>query len=349
MGHGPRGTRLGGRGKSEGKQQNAGPYSNNGFQPDPQTSHLDFVQGEEVIYTGYSKNKNKRNVPNGAVGTVVEKGYNRLQKSSRSTIKVDFGDHGVRYVNQNCLMFPSDDSDCIEKLLDAPAVNEGVQNYRVESRTETKEKNMVKTVETIMEKREERKEYRQFRKNLLDKKELGLGVEIAKGMNDPKNISLRDERKRINESIEGIKEQYTTTKEPLTKLEYMKSKSNGTLKQEQLETMFNVHKEQDMRRIKILQHHLLNVSSELKGKSKELGKLESAYNSSSRSFFMNEYASPTDYKRMVHEAWGKIPVPSSEPSRKYEITVGDKEVEPVKEPPNMELLKWGLYPQDVGL
>ena len=37
---------------SDGKKQNAGPYSNNGFQPEPFTSHRDFVEGDEVIYTG---------------------------------------------------------------------------------------------------------------------------------------------------------------------------------------------------------------------------------------------------------------------------------------------------------
>ena len=352
MGHGPVGTRVGGSGTSDGKKQNAGPYSNNGFQPEPFTSHLDFVEGDDVIYTGSSKNKNKRKVPNGAVGTVVAKNVNRLQKSSRSTITVDFGERGVRYVNKNCLMFPSDDSDCMENLLDAPPVNEGVQNYRVEARVEKKEKKKDETVKSIMKKREEQKEYRQFRKEFLDKKELELGVEISKGMNDPKNVKLRDERKKINVSIEEINEKYTTTKEPLTKLEYMKSKSDGTLNQEQLESMFNVHKDQDMRRIKLLKHHLLNVSDELKGKSKELGNLETAYNSGSRSFFMNECASPHDYRRMVHEAWNKKPVPSNEPSMKYEIVKDDKKDDGnivVKEPPNMDLLKWGLYPRDVSL
>jgi hypothetical protein len=351
MGHGPNGTRVGKSHTSE-KKQNAGPYSNNGFQPEPFTSHLDFVEGGEVIYTGSSsKNKNKRNVPNGAVGTVVAKDIKRLQKSSRSTILVDFGSHGARYVNKNCLMFPSDDEKCMKKRLDSPPVILGLQSDRVEARVKKKEKNMDKTVESIMKKREEQKEYRQFRKDLLDKKELELGVEISRAMNDPKNVKLRDERKKINESIEEIKEMYTTTKEPLTKLEYMKSKIDGTHNQEQLESMFNVHKDQDMRRIKLLKQHLLNVSDELKGKSKELGNLEKAYNSGSRSFFMNECASPHDYRRMVHEAWNKKPVPSNEPSMKYEIVKDDEkdEKKPVKEPPNMDLLKWGLYPRDVGL
>lgn len=387
MGHGPRGTRVGGRGKSEGKQQNAGPYSNNGFQPEPFTSHRDFVEGDEVIYTGSSsKNKNKRNVPNGAVGTVVEKGYNRLQKSSRSTILVDFGQNGVRYVNKKCLMFPSDDEGCMEKRLDAPPVILVVQSHRrkqfvtveepvlkeysveeqtteeqsteeppVEDQT-TEEESTVKKKIPIGEYKQQireqsrinRKEYRKFRKDLLDKKELELEVEISSGMNDAKNVKLRDERKRINENIEEIKEKYEPS-ENITKLEYMNKKSNGSLTEDQLESMFNVHKEQDMRRIKILKHHLLNVSDQLKSSSKELGTLEDVYNSDRR-YFTHECGSSGEYKKMIQEAWGKLPV-QGKPKRSYSLkdeTNESKEVSP-PEDIKMNLLKWGLYPQDVGL
>ena len=409
MGHGPRGARVGGRGTSEGKKQNAGPYSNNGFQPDPFTSHLDFVEGDEVIYTGTSsKNKNKRNVPNGAVGTVVEKGYNRLQKSSRSTILVDFGQNGIRYVNKNCLMFPSDDEECMEKRLDAPPVILGVQSHRrkkfitveepvlkedsVEQTTEeppvegqtTKEgdteeppvegppveestvKKKIPIGEYKQQMREQsrvnRKEYRQFRKDLLDKKELELDVEISSGMNDPKNVKLRDDRKRINENIEEIKEMYGPS-ENLTKLDYMNNHSNGSLTEDQLESMYNVHKEQDMRRIKILKHHLLNVSDQLKSNSKEIGTLEDVYNSDRR-YFTHECGSASEYKKMVQKAWGKLPVHDGKPKRSYSLKVesegkveSEEKVEseqtevlpPPVEDTKMNLLKWGLYPQDVGL
>jgi len=361
MGHGPVGTRAGSKGKSEGKKQNAGPYSNNGFQPEPFTSHRDFVEGDEVIYTGSSsKNKNKRNVPNGAVGTVVEKGYNRLQKSSRSTILVDFDKHGIRYVNKNCLMFPSDDEECMEKILDAPPVILGVQSHRckkfvmveepvvkgpvkeeppseepVKEEPATEEppveeppveeppveeppveeppveestvKKKIPIGEYKQQLREQsrlrRKEYRKFRKELLDNKELELEVEISSGMNDPKNVKLRDDRKRVNESIEEIKEKYGPG-ENLTKLEYMNQHSDSSLTEDQLESMFKVHKEQDMRRIKILKHHLLNVSDQLKSSSKELGTLEEVYNSDRR-YFTHECGSADIYKKMVQKEWDK--------------------------------------------
>jgi len=393
------GKNFGGMHTSDGKKQNAGPYSNNGFQPDPFTSHRDFVEGDEVIYTGSSsKNKNKRNVPNGAVGTVVEKSYNRLQKSSRSTILVDFGQNGVRYVNKNCLMFPSDDEECIEKRLDAPPVILGVQSHRrkkfitveepvtkvsveepvaveksleepvaveeslegparEESPTAVEESTVRKKVpigEYKKQMREQsrinRKEYRQFRKELLDKKELDLEVEISSGMNDPKNVKLRDDRKRINENIEEIKEKYGPS-ENLAKLEYMNKHSDGSLTEDQLESMYNVYKEKDMRRIKILKHHLLNVSDQLKSNSKEIGTLEDVYNSDRR-YFTHECGSASDYNQMVQEAWGKLPVHDGKPKRSYSLK-DESEQREVLPPPvediKMNLLKWGLCKRDVGL
>ena len=56
------------------KNQNAGPYSNNGFRKNPNSSHLDFIEGEEVEFVGQSeKTKNKRGIPNGTIGTILDK------------------------------------------------------------------------------------------------------------------------------------------------------------------------------------------------------------------------------------------------------------------------------------
>ena len=41
------------------KNQNAGPYSNNGFRKDPQISHLDFMEGEVVEFVGQSEKTKK--------------------------------------------------------------------------------------------------------------------------------------------------------------------------------------------------------------------------------------------------------------------------------------------------
>jgi hypothetical protein len=378
------GKNFGGMHTSDGKKQNAGPYSNNGFQPEPFTSHRDFVEGDEVIYTGSSsKNKNKRNVPNGAVGTVVEKSYNRLQKSSRSTILVDFGQNGVRYVNKNCLMFPSDVEECMEKRLDAPPVILGVQSHRrnqfatlEEKVTEEPSVDESKVDESTFESlsvkkkipigefkqqmreqsRLKRKEYREFRKELLDNQELELNVSISSGMNNPDLVKLRNERNKINESIDEINKNYGLS-ENLTKLEYMNKHSNGSLTSEQLETMFNSHKDKDMRRMKILKQHLMNVTNEIKTNSKDLGTLEDVYNSDRR-YFTHMCATPEDYKKMVQTKWDEVqtkwdkyPVNDGKPSREYSLNNDseNKVCPPPVEDIKMSLLKWGLCKRDVGL
>jgi len=131
----------------------------------------------------------------------------------------------------------------------------------------------------------------------------------------------------------------------------MNKHSDGSLTEDQLESMYNVNKEKDMRRIKILKHHLLNVSDQLKSNSKEIGTLEDVYNSDRR-YFTHECGSASGYKLMVQEAWGKLPVNDGKPKRSYSLK-NDYEQREVLPPPvediKMNLLKWGLYPQDVGL
>ena len=92
--------------------------------------------------------------------------------------------------------------------------------------------------------------------------------------------------------------------ENVTKLDYMNNHSNGSLTEDQLESMYNVHKEQDMRRIKILKRHLLNVSDQLKSNSKEIGICEDVYNSDRR-YFTHGVVQASEYRQMV-ESMGKI-------------------------------------------
>ena len=98
------GKNHGGEHTSDGKKQKCGPYSANGYRPEPDISHQDFVVGSQVIYTGTNKNKNKNYIPNGTLGEIMEKdNSSKLQETSRSILKVDFGEQGVRYVNKNVL------------------------------------------------------------------------------------------------------------------------------------------------------------------------------------------------------------------------------------------------------
>lgn len=327
------------------RKQNMGPYSNDGYQPTSYTSHLDFIDGDEVIYIGHRKNHLKRHVPNDTTGTVLEKdNTNKLHKSSRSFIRVDFGNHGIRQVHKNNLQFPRDRSECIERLLDGKPVFGGINNVSVNDLRYNTDKINADKINKITTSRENRKDFRNFRRDLLDKKELELEYEIASSMNNPKYNTARGEINKLSSAIDEIKDNYTTTGEPLTKLKFMNDNlENNT--PEQLEFMFKTQKEKDMRRIKMLKHHMMNATDTLKGMSSEMRALENAHNSSSRSFFSSECATAYDYNRMLHSAWGKLPITDTEPSMTYSPIDPDYIY---KDPPNIDLLKWGLYPRDVA-
>ena len=98
------GKNHGGEHTGDGKKQKCGPYSANGYRPEPDISHQDFEVGLQVIYTGTNKNKNMNYIPNGTLGEIMKKNNpSKLQKTSRSILKVDFGDKGIRYVNKSVL------------------------------------------------------------------------------------------------------------------------------------------------------------------------------------------------------------------------------------------------------
>jgi hypothetical protein len=117
------------------KNQNAGPYSNNGFRKDPQISHLDFMEGEVVEFVGQSeKTKNKRGIPNGSMGTILDKSTmkNKHMKLSRSELFVDFDKHGTRIVRKELLRFPDDHEDQLDELVDTQGSMQGYQDYTKE-------------------------------------------------------------------------------------------------------------------------------------------------------------------------------------------------------------------------
>ena len=117
------------------KNQNAGPYSNNGFRKDPQISHIDFMEGEVVEFVGQSeKTKNKRGILNGSMGTILDKSTmkNKHMKLSRSELFVDFGKHGTRIVRKELLRFPDDHEDQLDELVDTQGSMQGYQDYHKE-------------------------------------------------------------------------------------------------------------------------------------------------------------------------------------------------------------------------
>ena len=114
------------------KNQNAGPYSNNGFRKNPNSSHLDFIEGEEVEFVGQSeKTKHKKGIPNGTIGTILNKSRmkNKNMKTSRSQLFVDFGKYGCRIVRKELLRYPDEHEDLLEDLVDTQGSSQGLQDY----------------------------------------------------------------------------------------------------------------------------------------------------------------------------------------------------------------------------
>ena len=110
------GKNFGGMHTGTDKNANAGPYSNNGYRPEPNVSHLDYEVGDTVTHIGSEKYKHKSRVPNGAKGLIMKKDNlsNKRQKTCRSILKVDFGLYGINYIRKELLQFPSDYSECLE-------------------------------------------------------------------------------------------------------------------------------------------------------------------------------------------------------------------------------------------
>ncbi len=114
------------------KNQNAGPYSNNGYRKDTNISHLDFMEGEIVEFVGQSeKTKHKRGIPNGSMGVILDKACmkNKQIKTSRSQLYVDFGKYGTRIVRKELLRFTDDHEDQLKEATDTQGSTQGFQNY----------------------------------------------------------------------------------------------------------------------------------------------------------------------------------------------------------------------------
>ena len=155
-----------------GKGGRRGPYSAEGYRPNTQISHMDFLEDDKVIYIGFPKhNKNSdRLIQNGDVGHVMRKDIgSKTQRIPRSKIKIDFGDKGIRYVDKKLLQHEDDYDIYIDELLDKDPHLEGFQSFRVENRKVEKEKRKEhydKKYALILEKREEKKKFNEKKKML---------------------------------------------------------------------------------------------------------------------------------------------------------------------------------------
>ena len=347
------GKNFGGLHTGADKKQNGGPYSNDGYKHDINCSHQNFIKGEEVMYIGSSnKNKHKKDIPNGSLGTVVQKNnlQNHLQKSSRSLILVDFGEHGKRYVRKNLLQFPSDYSDSLQTQLDnIPTSN---QSTRTLLRSKKKSKERELKYKQTLKNREDNKEYRQFRKDLLDTKKIELLEQSIELVNSPEYNELKNKYTEKKASLVKLRERYSQsklsnnmTKEEFNKNKYIQQKINDGSTLEQATEMYTTQEQKDKETIELLKTESTSLSNEI-DRRKELSKiLKATSESSARDFFRNEYSSRYYYNQMLYQKWCEYnnvkPVIHKPKDRKVTPTVKHKSTF------ELDLLRWGLYPSDV--
>lgn len=334
------------------KNQNSGPYSNDGYRVNPNLSHLSFLVDDEVIYIGQSKNKHKSYIPNGTKGIVVQKP--KSTKSSRSTLLVNFGEYGKRYVSKSVLQFTSDYSDYIDSLKNKLGRNQGYQSYRNNNRGNriTKESMIEKTLEN----RKKNKEFRNWRKQFLDFKKNDIIDYINSQQNSEDVIKRKNLLKEKKTEYDKLYELYSPVNLSKTKSEFIKENSKEN-DYETCEKKFSSLYEKTLLELKQLKLTIYNLKEKIKQDSDNIKELIQLVEGNSRQYFY-DISNKTDYNKMLYSQYenrklgenGFYEKPDftyknkdSEPSRNYIIN-SDVKINPED---NLKLIQWGLYPKDV--
>ena len=300
------------------KKQNNGPYCNNGYIHEKHTSHLCYVPGEEVIYTGSTnKNKHKKDVPNGKRGTVMVK--NKNMKSSRSQVLVDFGEYGVHYVHKNVLQFTTDYSDCLDTLREKQGSN-GIQSSRDKARAARRSQARELKYQQALENRKKLKEFREWRKDYLDQAKINLEQELITLKEDPTLAENRNQEVIIKQERRVLK---------------LANDKDKTLSEET--------KQANKARMEELKAQLDVISDYEKNNMKERDIIrEILRNEQSRKFLRNVY-NRESYNNFLHSQMNGEEYVFQKKTKDYEVKEG---VEATSTPEH-ELLRWGLYPQQV--
>jgi len=348
------GKNHGGGHTGDSKKQKCGPYSANGYRPEPEISHKDFVVGSQVTYTGTNKNKNKIYIPNGTLGEIMEKdNSSKLQKTSRSILKVDFGEQGVRCVNKNVLQLVGSFEENQEYVLETTD-KEGIQSERNDKKKKVQEKIRPANYAKILKNRENNKEFREWRKNFLDEKQNDIQNDINKLQSSPEYKQKKDTRKKLTVEIEEIQVRYSLAKEPETKTKFISEYrgKNPHHTYEQREKQYLKQKDNDFKRQKYLKNELLKVKEYFESSSDEIKKLNEVMNRGNRQFVYN-VTGKDDYNTYLHhhyEQRNKVDKVDYDykkyllkPSEEYKVDPNVK----ATEPENINLLLCGLYPHQV--
>ena len=300
------------------KNQNNGPYYNNGYIHDKHTSHQCFVPGENVIFTASTnKNKHKKDVPNGTRGTVMVK--NKNQKSSRSQVLVDFGEYGTRYVHKNVLQFTTDYSDCLDTLREKQG-SKGIQSSRDKARAARRSQAREAKYQQALENRKARNEFREWRKDYLDQAKINLEQELVTLKEDPtlaenrkQEVIIKQERrvlKLANEKDQSLSEE--TKQANKARMDELKAQLD----------VFTDYEKSNLKERDIIREILRNEQS--------------------RKFLRNVY-NRESYNNFLHSQKNGEEYVFQKKTADYAVKEGVE----ATSTPQLELLRWGLYPQQV--
>ena len=159
------GHNFGGLHTGTGKYNQAGPYAHNGYRHQT-ISHKYYKPGLDVLYLG--NHKNSAFVPHGSHGVILEK--DTRTKVSRTMIRVDFKEYGIRYVYKKNLYLKGFCDFYINSVLQT------TQPHKNEMTERMKRKMSEKKVKLLMKSRDKRKEFRKARKELNDTKKSEIDV-----------------------------------------------------------------------------------------------------------------------------------------------------------------------------
>lgn len=303
------GKNHGGEHTGNGKKLHTGHYCNNGYRRDQ--SMIKFKVGDTVFYTGTNKNKSQYYIPNGTCGVIMEKeNSNKLLKTSRSLMKVDFNDHGIRYVKKDLLQHDKDYTLFIQTLSEMD--NMGYQNPRNNKKKLVKDHYKHQNYERILNNRKHNKGFREWRKNYLDALRISL-FNKRNYLNSNPDINSKKKREiELKQLMLPIKKKDTLT-------------------------------ECESKQLKEYQKEISDIDEYLKKNKKEYETLDIflSHHDNSRQYVRN-VSSAYDYNKLLHEEYNKV-----NPKEEAYIPTKKSKKQPVKKNVNIDLLKWGLYPSDV--
>ena len=309
------GKNHGGEHTGDGKKQKKGPYSSNGFSPDTSISHLDFTPDNMVIYVGTNKNKNKIYIPNGCEGIIMDKGKeNKLQKTSRSMFKVNFGDKGIHYVRKELLQHV--DAFTENQILTLERLDTSSQHERNEKKKLVQEKLQPAKHSKILSNRAENKQFRKWRKEHLDEEHAKLQTKLSTYKNTEEYYQSKKREAELKQLIRTLKMSGDLSDEQTKEL----TDYQGELKD------INKYFDKEKKDHEFLQHHL-------------------TCNHDRR--YVLEVISSVEYQDYLYHHYNqrdkeeKTPFKSKslEPSRKYIV---DNSGTTFTSPPNIDSILWGL-------